>query len=128
MGLAVFYLLEEEMYLSISPVDDRATVQICVIYPCELQTILKHLKPLPALPLFELISLNLFFLPGEWTLFLPGRRQEASGADRGWRCDSTTKPTIQGKHHVPLCRPHAPTGVPAPLQAERRICIPLQTR
>ena len=54
------------------------------------------------------------FFSGEWIVFLSGSRHEAPGADREQR-SRTTEPSTQGEHRVPVCRPHAPPGVPAPL-------------
>lgn len=62
-----------------------------------------------------LILLNCFPLPGEWTDFLTRGRQEASRAGQKQQHGWTTEPATQGLLHVPVCRPHAPAGVPAPL-------------
>lgn len=69
--------------------------------------------------------------PGEWPVFFSGSCEEASGADRDQqrrRCDAAAQPAAPGGHRVPVCWPHAPSGVPAPLQAESSFRFPQQIR
>lgn len=145
---AIFYSLEEAVTVFIHRLcrlehtDGTAIKRTCILYSYGLQTALKLCKPLPhtfvlshCFKCFYTSKLGLSSLilnvcplsPGEWIVFLARSRQEASGAGREQH-DRTTKPTVQGERRVPLCRPNAPSGVPAPLQAERSICISLQTR